>query len=144
MTVVENYLGRNVSGKMVDTSISPNKIMTTPQPTFQSPEIRRRKQDVNNLKVYKSYKYKEQSIFDANPTYGGVRYKKQRQNKNKPYKNKKTVKMYKVSNFEKMSGLYLDEDMKKKEVSLKRKQNKNCKMKRYFTKNPRNFRDLVF
>lgn len=79
-----------------------------------------------------------------------VEYKKQRNQRtsnNKRYKTKNqknvrnTRKQYKVSNFEKMSGLYLDEDMKTKEVSLKRKQRNNRGMKKYSTKK---FRDLVF
>lgn len=54
MKIVENYQGKNINGNMVDTSITPNKIMQTPQTTFQSPEIRRRKQKINNIKFYKT------------------------------------------------------------------------------------------
>lgn len=96
---------------------------------------------------------KTPEIMTANPTYGGLYEsyemikRTQRTSNNKRYKTKNqknvrnTRKQYKVSNFEKMSGLYLDEDMKTKEVSLKRKQRNNRGMKKYSTKK---FRDLVF
>lgn len=52
--IIENYRGGNVNGSFADTSITPNKVMSTPQPTFQSPEVRRRRQKINNIKFYKT------------------------------------------------------------------------------------------